>query len=273
MSEELIVVKQLPIIEERLRSMSEEIDKATKYADGLLCTEETVKTVKNVRADLNRQFNELEDQRKAVKKAVLAPYETFEAVYKECVSDKFKAADTALKTKIDDVENGLKAEKEKQIREYYSELCVAYGIDFVPYEKLNINITKSTSLKAFKEYVEKVLSAVMDDLAVISKQQYKDEILAEYKQSLSLKQAVTHVEDIHAAIEAEKAKREANAEADARAEEAVKKVEALSAPEQVTPPTVQEDDPVLTLSFRVTAKRSKLRELKQFIINGGYDYE
>ncbi len=41
----------------------------------------------------------------------------------------------------------------------------------------------------------------------------------------------------------------------------------------ITPPVVEENDPILTLAFKVTAKKSKLKELKNFLINGGYDYE
>jgi hypothetical protein len=273
MNEELIVIKQLPVIEERLRGLSKVIEQQTNEAKGLVCTEDSLKVVKAVRADLNRQFNELEEQRKTVKKAVLAPYEAFEAVYKECVSDKFKAADTALKRKIDEVESGLKKKTEEELRKYYAELCAAYGIDFIPFEKLQLNITRSASAKSFREYIEKFMSKVMDDLAVIAKQQHKDEILAEYKLCLNLKQAVTRIEDMYASIEAEKAKREANVAVEARAEEAVQKVEALAPPEQIAPPA-EEDDPVLTLVFRVTGKRSKLKALKQYIIDdGGFSYE
>lgn len=88
---ELIRVAQLPVIEERLRAMKETVDKRVGEALALVCNEETVQAVKAVRADLNKEFQVLEEQRKAAKKAVLGPYEQFEAVYKECVSDAFRA--------------------------------------------------------------------------------------------------------------------------------------------------------------------------------------
>ena len=52
-NQELMVVTQLPIIEEKLKSLSEEIDKKVESAKSLVCTEENVKTIKQVRADLN----------------------------------------------------------------------------------------------------------------------------------------------------------------------------------------------------------------------------
>ena len=48
MKEGLIVIKQLPQIEEHLKDLSTEIDKKVKDAKSLICTEETVKTVKQV---------------------------------------------------------------------------------------------------------------------------------------------------------------------------------------------------------------------------------
>ena len=53
-------------------------------------TEDTVKEIKKLRADLNKRFKELEDERKAVKAKVMAPYEAFEEVYKKYVTDIFK---------------------------------------------------------------------------------------------------------------------------------------------------------------------------------------
>ena len=55
----LIEIKQLPIIEEQLKSVSDEIDKKVKKAKNLICTEESVKIIKQVRADLNKEFKEL----------------------------------------------------------------------------------------------------------------------------------------------------------------------------------------------------------------------
>ena len=64
--EDLIIVKQLPIIEEKLKGLSKEIDEKVKNALALVCSDETVKEVKKVRADLNADFKELETQSKMV---------------------------------------------------------------------------------------------------------------------------------------------------------------------------------------------------------------
>ncbi len=127
---ELIRVTQLPVIEERLRSMKDQVDKTVGDAMSLVCTEETVQTVKSIRAGLNNQFMELEEQRTAVKAAVLGPYEQFERVYRECVSDRFRQADGELKGKIDAVVQQSKVVRREQ-RDYFAELCAARHIDFM----------------------------------------------------------------------------------------------------------------------------------------------
>ena len=55
---DLIIVKQLPQIEEHLKELSAEIDKKVESAKSLVCTEESVKTIKQVRADLNKELKE-----------------------------------------------------------------------------------------------------------------------------------------------------------------------------------------------------------------------
>lgn len=76
----LILVQQLPIIEEHLRDFKATVDASVNEAMSLVCTADSLQAVKSARADLNKKFAELEEQRKAVKRAVLAPYEQFETV-------------------------------------------------------------------------------------------------------------------------------------------------------------------------------------------------
>ena len=99
-------------IEQRLQDIRADIEKQTQAALALECTEDTVKEIKKVRADLLKKFNAVESQRKELKKQVLAPYEAFEAIYKVNVTDIFKPADMALMQKITAVENELLREKQ-----------------------------------------------------------------------------------------------------------------------------------------------------------------
>lgn len=204
----LIVIKQLPIIEEQLRKVSDEIDEKVKNAVALVCNEETVQTVKNIKANLNKELKEFEEKRKQVKSEVLKPYEEFEKSYKKYISDKLKSADIELKNKIDSVESELKAKKEQEVKDYFEEYRQANKIDFICYEKAGINVTLSASRKSLKEQAKSFIDRIADDLKLIDTQEHKAEILVEYKQSLNVSNAITTVSNRFKAIEEEKAKQE-----------------------------------------------------------------
>lgn len=274
MIKDLIEVKQLPVIEEQLRSVSTVIDERVKNATSLVCTEESVKTIKEIRAELNKNYKEFESKRKLVKEQVLKPYNDFENVYKECISDKFRNADLILKGKIDNVENELKAKKEKEIKEYFEEYKTANNIDFITYEQAKINVTLSASMKSLKEQAKQFIDKIVDDLKLIETQEHKTEILVEYKQTLNVAQAITVVTNRFKAIEEEKKKIEKEKELQKFVVDTAKESDKYS--EQIilnAPVTEEKQEEILTLKFTVKGTRTKLRELKQFLENGGYDYE
>lgn len=270
---EMIAVKQLPIIVEQLQQVKAEVAAKVDFALRLVCTEDTVKDVKNVRSELNKEFAEYEASRKAVKKAILTPYEQFEVVYKDCVSDTYKKADTELKRKIDSVENELKAKKATEVKAYFDEYLQSKGIDFVTFESAHINVTLSASIKSLKEQAKAFIDKIADDLALIDTQEHKDEILYEYKQSLNVSNAITTVANRYKAIEAAKAAEEERKAREQAAAEAAAKVEAVAPPtvEPIAPPV--EEEKTYTLKFTVRGTMPQLKALKEFLNNGGYDYE
>lgn len=270
----LIEVKQLPVIEEQLRSVSTVIDERVKNATSLVCTEESVKTIKEIRAELNKDYKEFENKRKLVKEQVLKPYNDFENVYKECISDKFRNADIILKGEIDNVENELKSKKEKEIKDYFEEYKEANNIDFITYEQARINITLSASMKSLKEQAKQFIDKIVDDLKLIETQEHKTEILVEYKQILNVSQAITSVTNRFKAIEEEKKKIEQEKELQKFVVDTAKESDKYSEQIILISPSVEEKtEEILTLKFTVRGTRTKLRELKQFLESGGYDYE
>ena len=273
MNENIIVVKQLPQIEEHLQAIKEEVTAKVNGALSLVCNEDTIKEVKAVRANLNKDLKDFEERRKAVKKAIMTPYEAFESVYRDCISDTYKRADIELKAKIDSVENELKAQKTKEVSDYFNEYLQSKGIDFVIFDNANINVTLSASMKSLKEQAKAFIDKIADDLALIDTQEHKDEILYEYKQSLNVSNAITTVANRYKAIEEAKAREEERKAREQAEAEAAAKVEALTPPtvEPIVPPV--EEEPILTLKFTVRGTRTKLRELKEFLERGNFDYE
>ena len=151
-SEQLQVInlKQLPIIEERLRDVKAKIEQRTSAVMALAVTEETRTDVKKIRTEVRKELEGYEAQRMAVKKAIMTPYEQFEAVYKECVSNPYKAADEALGKKIADVEVGIKQQKEDDVRAFFNELTSGFGLDWLKFEQMNLKVTLTCTPKAMK---------------------------------------------------------------------------------------------------------------------------
>jgi hypothetical protein len=277
MDKEIIAVKQLPIIVEQLHEVKAEVTAKVEQALSLVCTEDTVKDVKKVRSDLNKELKDYEERRKAVKTAIMKPYNDFEEIYKDCISDTYKKADTELKGKIDSVENELKEQKKAEAKGYFDEYLTATGIDFVTFENANINVTLSASMKSLKEQAKAFVDKIVDDLNLIDTQEHKDEILYEYKQSLNVSNAITTVANRYKAIEEAKAREEERKAREQAEAEAVAKVEEVV--EAVAPPTVEpiappvEEEKTYTLNFTVRGTMPQLKALKEFLNNGGYDYE
>lgn len=271
MNSKIIVIKQLPEIEEHLQAIKAEVTAKVNDALNLVCTEETVKSVKAVRADLNKDLKEFEERRKAVKKAIMTPYEAFEAVYKDCISDTYKKADIELKTKIDSVENELKAQKTAEIKGYFDEYLQSKAIDFITFESAHINVTLSASVKSLKEQAKAFIDRICDDLNLIDTQEHKDEILYEYKQSLNVSGAITTVVNRYKAIEEAKAREEERKAREQAAAEAAAKVEAVAPPtvEPIAPPV--EEEPIFRMTFTVKGTKSQLKAVKDFIIQKGIE--
>lgn len=279
-TEQLIVVKQLPVIEERLREKAEEIQERTRFACSMVCTQDTLLAVKKIRADLNKEFAQYEEARKGVKKQVLAPYEQFEATYKDCITGPYGEADKKLKEMIGSVEYHLRDAKEKELRRYYKEHLEAAGLDphDWSFERTGITVLLSRTDKSLRSEAKKWVEARAEDIASIRTMPDADEIMVEYKRCINLSQAVVTVNTRKAAMEAEKAAREqAEAAFEARMIETAPEEEqpAEAAPMPVTEPIPAKEngEPVLKLTFSVYGTKSKLRELKRFLDEGGYIYE
>lgn len=287
---DVIVVEQLPVIREQLEVIKNDIIGQVNDALSLDCTEATVKEVKAVRAQLKKDFDLLEQKRKEVKKAILSPYESFEEIYKECISSVYAPADGKLKAKIDEVENGLKAEKRNEIKLYFDEYCKSKGIDFLSFEKTGITVNLSASKKSLKERAKAFVDKVDEEVRFISSQDNTAEILLEYRKTLNAVQALNTVAERHKALESEQA----------RLQQAIAFHEALETKSQATEKEAQENmisdeypvikplppieipfptpiekkqETILVTTFTVRGTKEKLLALRKFLIDGDYNFE
>lgn len=278
MQDNLIVVSQLPIITQHLNLVAEEIKQKTETAKSLVCTADTLKTVKATRADLNKEFNALEEMRKAVKTAVMAPYNEFEGIYKACVTDAFREADGVLKAKIAEVEDSLKSEKEEAVRAYFDEYKTVCNVQFLQLEDAKLTITKTASLKGLKEDCKMFIEKVVSEMNYLVKTYPFEatEMIFEYKHSLSLEYAIGTVTNRVIALKKEKEALKLAQSKQQEAEAHAAKIEQLAAPTVSNSEMVEakpETEKVYQLVFKVWGTKDQLKTLKQFLKNGGYQYE
>lgn len=188
---------QAPVIKHMLQVAGQNVTERIKALnlENQVATEETVKGLKSLRADLNKELTDYENQRKAIKEGVLNPYNEFEGIYKDEIATKYKAAIDLLKDKIALVEDKIKSEKKAELVEYFKELCTIENIDFLTFDRLAIDINLSTSLKAYKEQVNKYIIGVTDDLSLIRSEEFQAEILTEYKTTFNASKAITTVRE------------------------------------------------------------------------------
>jgi hypothetical protein len=265
MQNDLMVVKQLPVIEEQLKTLSTEIMQKVTDAVAMECTEDTVKEIKKIRTDLNKDAAFYETGRKEIKTAILKPYEDFEESYKKYVGDKYKFADAELKKKIETVENDLKAKKQEEIEAYFNEYLQSKNIDFITFANTGIAVTLSASIKSLKEQAKAFIDRICEDLTLIESHEYKDEIMVEYKQNLRAAFSITMVQNRHKAIEVEQAKSTENEQIKAQEQMVVEKVESFTAP--------VEDEPIIKITFTAWATKTQFKELKLFFESRGIKYE
>ena len=289
MEQNLITIEQLPIIVyEKIENVGQEIEKriTSLELDKQLVTEDTKKAVKDTRAMLNKEFENFETQRKQIKEKIQKPYIEFENAYNKFIKVHYENAEQTLKTKINEFDKQIIADKEARIREYFTELCQSNKIDFLPFERLGLKIGLSDSDKSLKDLVNTNIGNVVKSLAMIESlndpDEYKAEILTDYKQTLDVTTAIRNAqyrkqqrEAELQRLEAQKARAEqARLEAEAKAKEVaplqapevvkpqeqIVKNEAVPAPQEVTPKLIQ-------TTFSVQGTLEQLKALKAYILS------
>lgn len=274
MANELILVKQLPILEEKFQEKGAEIEEKVQQAKALLVTEDNYKDIKKIRATLNKEFKEYASEFRTVKEQVLEPWSRIEKAYKDNIKNKYEMADRDLKIKINEVEQGLKDEKREEIKAYYEEYAQSVGVDFVDWDRAQIKVGLSDSKKSLKEQAQKLLDGIVSDMELIESQDHKEAILAEYKICLDVNKAILTVNDrIKREEEERKAAeaREAQREAEAAHDEEVRSH--FTAPEQVPqePELSVPEKPYI--AFKVYGEMDELKAVVGYLQAAGVEWE
>lgn len=260
-------LKGITQIEDNINDVKEYALKLSEYYNIKEFDEDTLKDAKNERAEVNKFKDKVSDFRKEITKKFNEPLEKFTNDAKETEKILKETYDT-INVQVKAYEDKQKEEKEKEVKSYFNELCGAESIDFVNYEQANINVTLSATMKSLKEQAKKFVEKIVDDINLINSTQFVDEIMIEYKKDLNVSRAITEVNNRHAELEKVKQQKEDRAEQKLNDEEMLNRIDSLSAPKVEKP-----SEEVFEMTFKVRGTKEQLKAVKEFLVNGGYDYE
>lgn len=229
-------------------------------------TDDNKKTLKETRAEINKNIKTFEDERKRIKKLVLDPYELFEKDYKELIKDPLEKASNVLKTKIDAIEDVQKKEKEEELRAYFDEKKIAYEIDFLIFEDLDISVGVSTVVSAVKRLTDQVFTETLADLNKIKSSKHQEKLLKHYIKVKDLKKAEE--------LTREELQQEARVNQMIQSQ-AVEITVNEPVSEEIEKPVMEEikDNQIYEMSFKVWGTKEQLISIKNYIEKEGIKYE
>lgn len=281
---QIAVVEQLPKITEKIKEVGAELDKRLEdlNLNSLVCSEETRKSIKELRTKLGAEYTDFEKQRKEIKKKINEPYDVFNNAYEKEIKSKYQQADLTLKTKIDEVEDSLKEKAKKLAIDYFNEYKASKTVikdNYLSFEELNLQIgldgltDKGALVKKYKDAIIEKVNNVERDIETINTMEHNSEILVEYLKNKNLSLAIKEVNDRHVILNQVQKDYEIVQEEQKQEEKVVEKVEeVLSAPveEQTTIDGFEEQEELYEMTFKVKATLPRLKELKNYLIKEGY---
>lgn len=280
--DEIISLEQLPVISERLHEVKEKWQGIAEYAESLAVTDDDFKEAKRIRADIRKEFSEIDGAYKRIKKAYMQPWEVLDATYRECVKEPFERSDASLKSKVEEIANGRKIAMEEQLLKYYEEYRQSLGLDsaIAGYLRSGIEIGLSDSMRSLKKRAKEFLDGVDKDLKMIDTLENRDEVYVEYRMSLDVADAVRIVNERHR--QAEEARRQRESEEESKKIREQKEAEIDRVIEEqndvIEAPVVvvvseEPDEKVFCVAFKVLGTLGMLKELKAFLVDNGYQFE
>ncbi len=266
---EIAKIEQMPQIIVQVKEIGKYIDEALKGIDDLECNEENKKEVKEKRSQINKFATSLENKRKEIKAQILAPYQEFEEIYNNECKNKLNDASEMLGSKINEIEEKQKEEKENTLRDFFNQYQETYHLkDIVSFEDVGLNITLSASEKSLKDQIVVFCERINKDIQVINNEENKEELMLEYmKNGYDYQQAKLTLYERKKQIEELKAKQEEIKEQVKQEEIVEATIDEIGVPQEL----MQEEQYEATFTIKATKKQ--LQELKQWLEERNIEYD
>lgn len=258
-------IKSLGEITSNIADVKEYAKKLNDYYKNIIFTDESILVAKEEKKKINKFKNEVFQYRKEIMNQFNEPIRRFEELGKETEAI-LKDTYETINNQVSSFEDKQKKIKEQEIREYFDEYKTFHKLDFVNYEMANINVTLTASIKSLKEQAKAFIDKILDDIQLINTQDYKEEILVEYKQNFNVSKAITNVKNRIAMIEREKQIQE---DLKQQKEDLEKKLSNFPKQEETilqAPKTEDISETKSKMTFTVCGTIQQLKLLKQFIL-------
>lgn len=248
----------------------------------VLETEEDFENGKKRCAEINKQITNIENRRKDVKKAYIAPYEIFEKSIKEVIAV-LNEAKTNLWSQVTKAEEKLKAKKELEYKTFFEQQAKANGIsDYCKwttiFDKTWLNKGKSKAV-VFDDINAKIKIAVDEINAILSlNSSFEAELLREYSNGASIASILAINKELYEQQErleqrkAEIARSKTVEEQNTQARESERVQQQTPLTSQTTPSDENAEYCEVTVDFRVITTPQKLKALGEYMRNNGIKY-
>lgn len=274
-------------------------EKMAEY-EGAVFTDETMDIAKRERASLRKLKTQMDDERKKVKNAWMAPYTQFETQVKELLDLVDKPVE-AIDKQVKEYEEKKKQEKLETCKKIYSEE-IGDMTEILPFERIFDSkwLNATTTLKSIREDVQNIVSNTRTQIDTI-KMMNSDAVekaLEIYRDTLDMTKAVAHINQYEATKreveERERKRREAEEQrkleaerericeeerARIRQEEELKQAAKKEAVEELkeVSPEVKESNVILpesnTVLYAITGTKEELEELELTMTSLGICFE
>ena len=262
---------QKPVIVENLDSVRNRLEGLISEVVEFPQDDESLKKVKKLRADLNKEKERYEAQRKEAKQIVLADYKLAEKKYEEYIFGPYASADQTLKDWVDNYQNGIKQKCEADLRAYFDELCLANGIDFIPFHRCGVSVdmamARQKEPRKAMDAIYNFVKAVRADMDTIAGMENAGEVMAEYRKYPVLSEAVMTVTRRKQELEKSKAYL-AQQQEQKRQQEETRAALVEAAPEIQPEPEEQ-----YSVCFRASGTLSALKAMKAYALTLGITFE
>lgn len=251
-------------------------DALEKYRN-LVVTEDTVDDAKSTLANLRKQMELIDSQRKDVKKNWDKPLKAFEGDVKKLVEE-FASVIEPIAAQVKSFEETEKRNKENSLRLVYETEIGEENLRYRPWESVFDPKWTNRTAKRDKiiDELKKIADRVKDEVRAIRMlgSEFEVALLDHYAEYHDLTSAISYNER----LKIQKQVNEAQSQAQASQEKPKAETRADVTPEPTKPaetilePPTDEDEETVSIAFRVECTKSQLQKLKEFLVENKIKY-